>query len=73
MFKLLDTESIKKQIIGIGRAGARLVAAIQTAGLQVVAHAVKHGDITLAQNLVTSVPGKFRASLVAWLESYGPF
>lgn len=73
MFKLLDSESIKKQIGSVGKAGARLVAAIQTVAVQVLAHAVKHGDVTLARELVAAVPGKFRASLVAWMEVNGPF
>lgn len=73
MFKLENADSIKKQIAGIGRAGVRLIAAIQVAGVQVIAHAVKHGDITLAQSLSDSVPKHHKASLVAFLEAYGPF
>ena len=73
MFKLETVEVVKKQIANVGKSGARLAAAIQTAAMQVLAHAVKHGDITLAQSLVNSVPKHSKAALVAWLEVYGPF
>lgn len=73
MFKIEAVESIKKQIANIGRSGVRLVAAVQVAAVQVIAHAVSHGDITLAQSLVESVPKHFKATLVAFLENYGPF
>jgi hypothetical protein len=73
MFKLETAESIKKQIAGIGRAGVRLIAAIQVSAVQVIAHAVAHGDITLAQSLVESVPKHHKATLVAFLENFGPF
>jgi hypothetical protein len=73
MFKLETADSIKKQIVGIGRAGVRLVAAIQVAAVQVIGHAVKHGDITLAQSLCENVPKHHKAVLVAFLEKFGPF
>jgi hypothetical protein len=73
MFKLEGIDSIKKQITGIAKSGVRLIAAIQVAAMQVLAHACKHGDVTLAQSLVNSVPKHHKAALVAWLEVYGPF
>lgn len=73
MFKLNEAAVIKKQIGSIGASGARIVKGIQSVATQTLAHAVKHGDITLAQELVNAVPKHFKASLVAWLELYGPF
>jgi len=73
MFKLETKDSITKQIAGIGRAGVRLIAAIQTAAVQVIAHTVRHGDISLANALIDAVPKHQKASLVAFLEAYGPF
>lgn len=73
MFKLETKDSITKQIASIGRAGVRLIAAIQIAAVQVIAHAVKHGDISLANGLVDATPKHQRASLVAFLEAFGPF
>lgn len=73
MFKLESKESIAKQIGSVGRAGMRLIAAIQTVATQVIAHAVKHGDITLANSLLDATSKHQRATLVAFLETYGPF
>lgn len=73
MFKLSSKDSIIKQIASIGKAGVRLIAAIQVAATQVVAHTLKHGDITVANQLLDAVPKHLRASLVAFLEAYGPY
>jgi hypothetical protein len=73
MFKLDSKDSITKSIASIGRAGVRLIAAIQVAAVQVIAHATKHGDVSLANALIDATPKHQRASLVAFLETYGPF
>lgn len=73
MFKLDSKDSITKAIASIGRAGVRLIAAIQTAAVQVIGHAVQHGDVTLANALLDATPKHQRAALVAFLEMYGPF
>jgi hypothetical protein len=73
MFKLESKDSIIKQIAGIGRAGARLIAAIQVASVQVIAHTLKHGDVSVANQLLDAVPKHQKAALVAFLEMYGPY
>lgn len=73
MFKLEEKDAVTKQIASIGRAGARLIAAIQTAAVQVIGHAVKFGDVSLANALIDSTPKHQRASLIAFLEAFGPF
>lgn len=73
MYKLNSSDEVKKSIVNIGRAGVRLIAAVQTAAVQVIGHAVKHGDITLAQSLVDNVTKHHKAALVAFMETYGPF
>lgn len=73
MFKLETKEVLKASIANIGRTGARLIRAIQSTGVQVIAHACKHGDVSLANALLDATPKHQRASLVAFLEVYGPF
>jgi hypothetical protein len=73
MFVMQAPESIKKQIATIGRTGVRLILAIQSAAIQCIAHTVKHGDITLANQLIAATPKHQRASLIAFFEVYGPF
>lgn len=73
MFKLDTKDSITRSIAAIGRAGVRLIAAIQVAAVQVIAHCLKHGDTSLANALLDATPKHQRASLVAFLEAFGPF
>lgn len=73
MYQLQTREVIQKAIGGIGKAGIRLARAIQTAAVQCIGHAVMHGDVRLATELVAATPKHQRASLVSFLETYGPF
>jgi hypothetical protein len=70
----MEKAQILKNIGAIGRASKKLTTDIQTCAVACAVHAVKHGDVTLADQLVDAV-GKAvrRASLRAWFERQGPF
>ena len=57
----------------IGRASAKLTKDIQATAVGCVEHAVKHGDVTLADQLVDALgKGLRKASLRAWFEKNAP-
>jgi hypothetical protein len=69
----MDKAQILKSIGSIGRASAKLTKDIQTTAVGCIEHAVKHGDVTLADQLVDALgKGLRRASLRAWFETNGP-
>lgn len=69
----MDKAQILKNIGSIGKASKKLVADIQLTAVGCVEHAVKHGDITLCDQLVDAVgKGMRKASLRAWFEVNGP-
>jgi hypothetical protein len=64
---------ILKQIGAIGKAAVRVTAAIQNCAVQCAIHAVRHGDVTLADELVEALgKGMRKASLRAWFETQTP-
>jgi hypothetical protein len=69
----MDKNQIVKAIGAIGRASQKLTKDIQLTAVGCIEHAVKHGDITLCDQLVDAL-GKAmrRASLRAWFENNGP-
>lgn len=70
----MEIAKIKALITSIGRAAAKLRKDIQTAAVECLIHAVQHGDVTLADNLIEAVgKGTRKASLRAWFELNGPF
>jgi hypothetical protein len=70
----MEKSQILKAIGNIGRASKKLTADIQSTAVACVAHAVQHGDVTLADQLVDALgKGLRRASLRAWFETNGPF
>ena len=69
----MDKAQILKNIGAIGRKSAALTKDIQTTAVGCVEHAVKHGDVTLADQLVDALgKGMRKASLRAWFETNGP-
>lgn len=69
----MDKAQILKNIGAIGRKAASLTKDIQTTAVGCVEHAIKHGDVTLADQLVDALgKGMRRASLRAWFETNGP-
>lgn len=69
----MDKAQILKNIGSIGRAAKKLTADIQETAVGCVEHAVKHGDITLCDQLVDAIgKGMRKASLRAWFEANGP-
>jgi hypothetical protein len=69
----MDKAQILKNIGAIGRKAASLTKDIQTTAVGCVEHAVKHGDVTLADQLVDALgKGMRKASLRAWFETNGP-
>lgn len=70
----MDKATILKNIGMIGKASKKLVDQIQETAVACAIHAIRHGDITLADQLVDAVgKGIRRASLRAWFERQGPF
>jgi hypothetical protein len=69
----MDKAQILKTIGTIGKAATKLTKDIQTCAVGCVEHAVKHGDVTLADQLVDALgKGMRKASLRAWFETNGP-
>jgi hypothetical protein len=65
-------DAILKAIGSIGRASLKLNKEIQSAAVSCVMHAVAHGDVTLADQLVDACgKGVRRDSLRAWFEKEG--
>lgn len=69
----MDKAQILKNIGSIGKASAKLTKDIQATAVGCIEHAVKHGDVTLADQLVDALgKGMRKASLRAWFETNGP-
>lgn len=68
----MEKTQIIKAIGAIGKASAKLTKDVQLCAVECVIHAVLHGDVTLADQLVDAL-GKQgrRASLRAWFELNG--
>jgi len=68
----MEKAQIVKAIGAIGRAAAKLTKDVQACAVECVIHAVLHGDVTLADQLVDAIGKQGRkASLRAWFEMYG--
>lgn len=69
----MDKTFILKRIGAIGKASAKLTKDIQSVAVACAMHAVAHGDVTLADQLVDALgKGLRRASLRAWFEKQAP-
>lgn len=69
----MDKAQILKNIGSIGKASAKLTKDIQATAVGCIEHAVKHGDVTLADQLIDALgKGMRKASLRAWFETNGP-
>ena len=69
----MDKQAILKQIGSIGRAAKALTGKVQETAIACAIHAVRHGDVTLADQLVDALgKGMRRASLRAWFERHTP-
>lgn len=63
---------IEKSLKSLYARGAKLDADIHRVGVSILAHASEHGDTTLADRLVTSLPkGSRKLALVEWMLAYG--
>lgn len=68
----MDKTNILKAIGAIGKASAKLTKDVQACAVECVIHAVLHGDVTLADQLVDALGKQGRkASLRAWFELNG--
>ena len=68
----MEKTQILKAIGAIGRTTAKLTKDVQACAVECVIHAVLHGDVTLADNLVTALGKQGRkTSLRAWFEING--
>jgi hypothetical protein len=68
----MSKDSILKAIGSIGKASAKLTKDVQLCAVDCVIHAVLHGDVTLADQLVDALGKQGRkSSLRAWFEING--
>ncbi|AGW43585.1 hypothetical protein JG068_03 [Burkholderia phage JG068] len=64
---------MEKAIASIANRGKKLDADIHQAACSTLAHAINHGDVTLAQKLVAAMPKSARTkALAAWFVDFGP-
>jgi hypothetical protein len=69
----MSKDAILKKIGAIGRKAKTLTSDIQECAVDCALHAVQHGDVTLADQLVEALgKGLRRASLRAWFERNTP-
>lgn len=70
----MDRKQIVSRIAKLAKTVAATVAEIQALAIEVLMHAVTHGDVTLADSLLEACgKGIRRQSLLTWLEVNGPF
>lgn len=68
----MNKAEIQKLIGSIGLRATKLTQDVQTAAAHCVLHAVAHGDVTLADSLITAIGKQGRkSSLRAWFEITG--
>lgn len=66
-------KEIKSAISGIKTQSRNLIKTVGNTGVDVVKHAEKHGDITLASLLVNSIAGSVRKqALIVWISDHSP-
>lgn len=69
---ITDSKAIDSKIKSIAKRGASLDEDIQVAGMSVLAHIEKCGDVTLADKLMNAMPKSGRKlALAEWLLAYG--
>lgn len=69
----MSKEIILKKIGAIGKAAAKLTRDVQACATDCAWHAVEHGDVTLADQLIDALGKQGRkASLRAWFEKHTP-
>lgn len=69
----MEKTQILKSIGSIGRASAKLTKDVQAVAIECGVHAVEHGDVTLADQLVEALgKGMRKASLRTWFEKHTP-
>lgn len=70
----MQTKELLKQIGTLAKTIVKMVVTIQTLAIECVLHAVQHGNVTPASQLIEACgKGIRRQSLVAWFERNGPF
>lgn len=70
----MNTKELLSKIGALAKRVVALVAEIQILAIECVIHAVRHGDVTPATQLVEACgKGIRRQSLVTWFERVGPF
>jgi hypothetical protein len=70
---IMDKALILKSIGSIGKAAKKLTTQVQETAVACAQHAIAHGDVTLADQLVEALgKGMRRASLRAWFERNTP-
>lgn len=70
----MNLNELRTLIGKIGKAAMKFAAQVQVAAVECLIHAVRHGDVSLANSLIEAVgKGTRKATLYAWFEVNGPF
>lgn len=72
-FKSVAAAEVLKFIASVSRTAGAYSKAVQVAAIHCIAHAIEHGDVTLATRLVAAVRKHDKALIVAFFEQNGPF
>lgn len=73
--KLIENAAdVRKQIVSIGNRAKKLDTDIHVVGVSCMAHADKHGDVTLMQELINAMGRSQRKNaMIAWACAFGKF
>jgi hypothetical protein len=72
-FVIKSQEEVLKDLVAVAKAAGSYSKAVQNAAVQCIAHAIKHGDVTLATKMLPYVRKHDKHILVAFFEMNGPF
>lgn len=73
MFTLKTAALVKQAIAHVSRTAGVYSMRVQEAAVHCIGHAIAHGDVTLATDLVNAVRKHDKAIIVAFFEQNGPF
>jgi hypothetical protein len=73
MFNLKSAAELMLSIAGVRVASAAYVGTVQECVVHVIGHAIQHGDVTAATELVNAVRKHDAPIVVSFFEKHGPF
>lgn len=71
---MLTIKQINLKLRAVTKSREKVVADLQVLAVSIIGHACEHGDVTLADRLLTAMGrGLDRQAMVLYLENFGPF